>query len=139
MSFQLVPLRLLRSHVNLANFVYNLDALSDYYIRYHQLMEHWNRVFEGQIYNVVYERFVAESEDETRKLVAAAGLEWEDGCLDQKSANTAVRTASIWQVRQGIYTSSRERWRKYESQFSKVIEKLSEHKILDSEGNWIAQ
>ena len=121
------------------SFVYNLDALANYYVRYHRLMNHWQDVFGDQVYNAVYEALVADTENQTRALVAAAGLDWQDNCLDQSTSDTAVRTASIWQVRQGIYTSSRERWRNYEPHLSGVIEILSSEGILDSQGNWIAQ
>ncbi len=119
------------------SFVYNLPALANYYIRYDALMKHWNTLFADEIYNVVYEQFVADNENETRKLIAGAGLDWEDGCLDTGRSDTAVRTASIWQVREGIYTSSTERWRKYETELGEVIAILANADILDEEGNWI--
>ena len=119
------------------SFVYNLTALANYYIRYNTLMSHWNAMFDGEIYNVIYEQFVADNENETRKLITGVGLNWEDDCLDASRSDTAVRTASIWQVRQGIYTSSTERWRKYESELEDVINILANADILDKEGNWI--
>ena len=119
------------------SFVYNLPALANYYIRYNTLMNHWNSMFDGEIYNVIYEKFVADNENETRKLINGAGLDWEDSCLDTNRSDTAVRTASIWQVREGIYTSSTERWRKYESELTEVIDILANANILDKEGNWI--
>ena len=100
-------------------------------------MKHWNAMFDGEIYNVIYEQFVTDNKNETRKLIAGAGLDWEDSCLDTSRSDTAVRTASIWQVRQGIYTSSTERWRKYESELEAVISILANAEILDQEGNWI--
>ena len=33
--------------------------------------------------------------------------------LDFHQTERAVRTASVWQVRQPIYTTSREKWRRY--------------------------
>ncbi len=120
------------------SFVYQLEALANYYVRYHKIMAHWNSLFAEQIINVVYEKFVAESEQETQRLIKATNLDWQDGCLEQNIKPTAVRTASIWQVRQGIYTSSRERWRHYEKHLSAVMNILCEQGILDSKGNWLA-
>jgi tetratricopeptide (TPR) repeat protein len=121
------------------SFVYNLTALANYYIRYHRMMIHWKSLFGDEVYNAVYEAIVSDVENETRKLIDAVNLPWEDNCLDQNQSDTTVRTASIWQVRQGIYTSSTERWKKYESYLGEVIEILAEEGILDSAGNRIVR
>jgi hypothetical protein len=120
------------------SFVYDLDALARYYIRYHRLMIHWSEVFANQVYNAKYEALVADVDNQTRQLIDAVNLDWEDSCLDQNQSQTAVRTASIWQIREGIYTSSRERWRKYEKYLGGVISTLAAEGILDQDGNWIA-
>ena len=119
------------------SYVYDLETLANYYVRYHRLMAHWNDIF-SDIYNIVYESLVGDVENQTRSLIASAGLEWEDRCLEQATSKTAVRTASLWQVRQGIYTSSRERWRKYEKHLTGVISILAEANITDASGNWTA-
>jgi tetratricopeptide (TPR) repeat protein len=119
------------------NFVYDLEILARYYIRHYHLMQHWHRIFPGDIYKVQYEALVADSENQTRNLIAGARLEWNDVCLDQKRASAAVRTASIWQVRQGIYTSSRERWRHYEKQLAPAIDILRAEGILDAELHYV--
>jgi len=49
-----------------------------------------------------------------RQLIEFAGLEWDDACLQYYKTERTVKTASIWQARQPIYTSSVERWRNYE-------------------------
>jgi tetratricopeptide (TPR) repeat protein len=112
------------------SFTYNLEALARYYVRYYRLMEHWNRIFDDVITTIQYEILVQDADVQTRRLIEAAGLPWDDACLDQKKSDTAVRTASIWQVRQGIYTSSRERWRHYEKQLKPAIDILMAENIL---------
>ena len=119
------------------SFVYDLQALSRYYVRYHRLMAHWKKIFPGGIHDIRYESLVDDTEEHVRQLVAATGLEWEDRCLDPDASDTAVRTVSIWQVRQKIYTSSRERWRNYADRLGPVVEILSEAGILDRDGNWL--
>ena len=116
------------------SFVYHLESLTKYYVRYYQLMERWNEIFENGIYNVGYEALVTDHEVQARQLVENARLEWSDECLDSKNRNTTVRTASIWQVRQGIYTRSKERWRNYESQLKPAAEILIKEGILNN--NW---
>ena len=120
------------------NFVYDLEVMAKYYVRYHQLMRHWHHVFEGELYKVQYEALVSDNENETRMLVENMGLEWDDACLDSKKSGAAVRTASIWQVRQGIYTSSKERWRRYAKHLTPAIDILIQEKVLDEELQYIS-
>ena len=80
-----------------------------------------------------YEALIADKEYQIRELIRGAGLDWDQACLDSGRSDTAVRTASVWQVRQGIYTSSRERWRNYARYLSPAIEILRTEGILDSD------
>ena len=118
-------------------FAYNLESLTQYYIRYHRLMTQWKAMFGDEIYNVVYEDLVSDVENQTRRLIDAINLPWEDNCLDQNRSGTVVRTASIWQVRQGIYTRSKERWRNYHTHLRSCIAILSKAGVLDDAGNWL--
>ncbi|MGR3984485.1 MAG: sulfotransferase, partial [Gammaproteobacteria bacterium] len=120
------------------SFVYDLQVLARYYVRYYRLMRHWRKVFGDEIYKVQYETLVGDKEEETRKLIAAARLPWDASCLDMKKSGAAVRTASIWQVRQGIYTTSRERWRNYERQLAPAVAILRDEGVLDAELGEIA-
>ena len=119
------------------NFVYDLESLSRYYIRYHRLMIEWKAMFGDQIYNVVYEDLISDVENQVRQLVDAVTLPWEDNCLDQNRSGTMVGTASIWQVRQGIHTRSRERWKNYQAHLQPCIAILARAGILDDAGNWL--
>ncbi|WP_159931021.1 sulfotransferase [Oceanicoccus sp. KOV_DT_Chl] len=97
-------------------FSYNLEELGRYYVAYHQLMEHWNKVIPGVIYTVNYEDVVADTEGEARKLLDYCGLEWQQQCLRFYENKQASTTASATQVRQPIYKSSVAKWRLYEEQ-----------------------
>lgn len=86
-----------------------------YYRQYLKLMEHWRATLpSGTILEVQYEDLVAEPEFWSRRLIEFSGLEWDPACLRPEANRRAVRTASVWQVRQPIYRSSVERWRLYE-------------------------
>ena len=50
------------------------------------------------------------------------GLSWNDACLESHKTKRTIKTASITQVRQPIYTSSLERWRHY----NKFLDPLKE-------------
>ena len=46
--------------------------------------------------------------------MAFCGLAGDDACLAPERNERAVKTASRWQVRQPVYATSLERWRRYE-------------------------
>ncbi len=85
---------------------YDMAELGRYCRLYQDLMAHWHQVMPGVIYDIDYEKLVADQEGETRKLLAACGLDWSDACLDFFNTSRPVRTASIAQVRQPIYNKS---------------------------------
>jgi tetratricopeptide (TPR) repeat protein len=97
------------------SYAYQLEELGHYYLLYQQLMAHWYEVLPGRIYTLNYERMVAETESEVRKLLDFCGLPFEAGCLSFFETERAVITVSNTQVRQPIYNSSVEGWRKFEA------------------------
>ena len=69
---------------------------------------------------------IAQPEAETRRLVDFCGLEWDEACLAPERNRRAVKTASLWQVRQPIYKTSVERWRRFEPWLGELRELLTE-------------
>jgi tetratricopeptide (TPR) repeat protein len=107
---------------------YDLTEMARFYVNYAKLIEHWRQVLpEGSFYEVQYEQLVADPEPETRKLVEYCGLEWNDACLTPHKTERNVKTASITQVRQPIYTSSVERWKRYEKYLKPLLDALGEY------------
>ena len=96
------------------NYSYDLNHLGRYFAAYTRLMDHWRRLLPGRMVELRYEALVAEQERETRRLLDACGLEWEDPCLRFYETERQVETASIMQVRQPIYDHAIQRWRHYE-------------------------
>jgi hypothetical protein len=85
------------------------------YRAYERLMDHWWRVLPpDRFFEVDYEDLTATLEETSRRMIAHVGLEWDDRCLQPEMNTRRVKTASRWQVRQPIYRSSVDRWRKYE-------------------------
>lgn len=80
---------------------------------YQDLMQHWRSVLPRRFIDVDYEAMVADQETESRRLINWLGLEWDPACLEHYASDSLVRTASITQVRQPIYTSSVARWKAY--------------------------
>ncbi|MEP6881662.1 MAG: sulfotransferase, partial [Dokdonella sp.] len=80
---------------------------------YQELMQHWRDVLPGRFIEVDYEAMVADQETESRRLIDWLGLEWDPACLEHYASDSLVRTASITQVRQPIYSRSVARWKAY--------------------------
>jgi hypothetical protein len=61
------------------------------------------------------------------------GLEWEDSLLDFARTDRAVKTASVWQVREPLYTRSSGRWRNYGRHLEPLRSALAEAGIATDE------
>jgi hypothetical protein len=91
------------------------SELVAYFRDYQRLIAHWRRVLpEDRFIEVDYQELTSAPEPVIRRIVAACGLAWYDGCLRPESNPRAVRTPSKWQTRQPIYRTSVARWRRYE-------------------------
>jgi hypothetical protein len=67
-----------------------------------------------------YEELVADPPAVIRRLVAAAGLSWNEACLSPEHNLRTVKTPSKWQARQSIYSRASGRWRCYEPWLGKL-------------------
>ena len=101
-------------------------SLGRYYRDYERLMAHWREVLPLPVYDVQYEDMVADHAKISRELVDFCGLEWDDACIDFHKTDRKVKTASSWQVRQPIYTTSLARWRNYEPFLGPLKEALGD-------------
>lgn len=106
-------------------FAYDLKSLGQFHNLYRRLMEHWHRVMPGAIYDIEYESLTRDPEREIRKLLAACGLDWQDACLDFHKSKGMVKTASFYQVRQPMYTSSVSLWERYREYLGPLLDELA--------------
>lgn len=106
------------------DYAYDLAALGHFYRQYERLMAHWQQVCPLPILDVVYEDVVADHEAEARRMIGHLGLEWHPDMARFHKTKRSVSTASLWQVRQPIYTGSVQRWRKYEAHIGPLLEAL---------------
>jgi tetratricopeptide (TPR) repeat protein len=100
------------------------DHIAKRFGEYLRLMEHWRTVLPVETLDIAYEDTVADVEGVARRLVAWCGLNWEPGCLAFHESKRPVRTASVTQVRQPLYTRSVARWKHYQSALGELFEKL---------------
>jgi tetratricopeptide (TPR) repeat protein len=81
----------------------------------------WRRQLPLRMLDIQYETLVEDLEGQSRRLIDFLGLEWDPACLNFHETERTVRTASTWQVRQPIYTSSIGRWRNYERHLGPML------------------
>lgn len=107
-------------------YTYDLAVLGRYYRRYAQLMEHWRAVLPAHVMlEVRYETLVQDTEGESRRMLAHAGLPWDERCLRFYENDRAVSTASFAQVRQRAYTRSIARWKRFERHLGPLLAALA--------------
>jgi len=107
-------------------FAYDLAELGRYYRAYEALLDHWEAVLPpGSMLDVRYEDVVADLEGQARRILAFCDLPWDDACLRFYETKRPVKTASVVQVRQPIYTRSVGRWRKYGSRLQPLLDALA--------------
>ena len=94
---------------------FDLTEIGEYYRIHDRYMELWREVCPIEIHEVQYEELVADTEKVARGMLDYIGLDWDPAVLKHHERDTTVLTASLWQARQPVYSSSVERWRRYEA------------------------
>jgi len=110
----------------LMGFAYDLRDIGQMLNDHDRIMQHWHELFPGRIYELNYQQLVNDSETVIAELLEHCGLPWDDAVLNFHKTRRPVRTASIRQVRQGIYKTSAEKWRRYEAFLNPLEEVLAE-------------
>jgi tetratricopeptide (TPR) repeat protein len=107
------------------NWSYDLAEIGYFYRDYVSLMAHFDLVAPGRVHRVNYEAMVEDTESEVRRLLAYCGLPFEAECLEFHKNSRPVRTASSEQVRQPIFRSGIDQWRRYEPWLAQLQRALS--------------
>jgi tetratricopeptide (TPR) repeat protein len=108
------------------DYAWDRGDIAFFYRQYSRLMDTWRSVLPADRFmEVEYEALVRDREAETRRLVSFIGLDWDDLCLAPERNRRSVKTASLWQARQPVYTTSIERWRRYEPWLGELSELAS--------------
>jgi tetratricopeptide (TPR) repeat protein len=108
------------------DYSYDLLDTGRYYLQFDALVRHWREMIPNAFTEVRYEDVVEHTEREARRLVAFCGLDWDSRCLEFERNAAPVATASSVQVRQPIYRTAVERWRKYESEIEPLRRLLAD-------------
>lgn len=108
-------------------FAYDLTELGRFHRHYQALANHWRAVLPAERFiEVDYEAVVEDPEGQTRRLLEALGLPWDDRCLAFHDTPRLARTSSFAQVRQPVYKTSAGRWKAYASHLRPLLTALGE-------------
>ena len=94
-------------------FSYDLDDLGRYIAAYLRLSAHWRALLGDRLITVAYEDLVADQEGETRRLIEACALPWDDACLAPHRNPAPSSTQSAVQVRRPVYAHAVDQWRQH--------------------------
>lgn len=108
------------------SYAFDLLDTGHFYRQYRRVMAHWKRLFGSDIVDFNYDEFVAAPEAAGRRLFEMLDLGWDPRFLELPRSPRAVRTASVWQVREPLYQSSSGRARHYARELAGLAQDLTE-------------
>jgi Flp pilus assembly protein TadD len=108
------------------SFSYKQTDLAEYILAYRRLALHWRSVLPAHVYmEIDYEDIVADQAAASRRLIAFAGLPWEDEVLRFHQSPAPSATASAVQVRRPVYSSSIGKWQCHAQHLAPLRERLA--------------
>jgi tetratricopeptide (TPR) repeat protein len=108
------------------SYALNLMDIGHFYREYRRLMAHWKCEFPGDIFDFNYDALIREPQIQMQRLCAFLGLEWQGQIPLVAARSAAIRTASTWQVREPLYTTSSGRARRYAEELKELRDYLAE-------------
>jgi tetratricopeptide (TPR) repeat protein len=112
------------------NYGYDLLDTGRYYAAFHALTAVWRERLPRNYLEVHYEDVVDDTEREARRLLEFCELPWDPQCLAFHDNAAPVATASSVQVRQPIYRTALERWRRYDRELAPLRTLLAAEGVL---------
>ncbi|MBF0266655.1 MAG: sulfotransferase [Gammaproteobacteria bacterium] len=102
-------------------FAYNLADIGEQLADHNFLIQHWQKLFADEILEIQYENLIDNTEKISKQMFEYIGVNWEQSALDFYKLERPVKTASVWQVRQPIYKTSKARWEHYRDFLAPLI------------------
>jgi tetratricopeptide (TPR) repeat protein len=102
------------------SYALNLMDIGHYYGEYRRLMAHWKAEFSGDIFDFNYDALIGEPQIQMQRLCAFLGLEWPGQIPLVAARSASIRTASTWQVREPLYSTSSGRARHYADELKEL-------------------
>ncbi|MBF9059607.1 tetratricopeptide repeat protein [Rhodobacterales bacterium HKCCSP123] len=105
-------------------YAYDLRDLVRYYRTFQSMVDFWREAMPDGICEITYESVIADPESQGQALMAAAGLQWDPSYLDVSGNERLVKTLSVHQARQPLYSSSIASWKLHENELSEMLDEL---------------
>jgi tetratricopeptide (TPR) repeat protein len=116
---------------DVAPYSSDLEDIAHYYGQYRRLMKHWKSLYADTIFDFSYDDFVANPQNHLGGLLSFLDLPDADNMLEFYKRKSTVKTASYWQVRQPLHTSSSGRWRNYNRQLEPLAAAFRANDIIE--------
>jgi tetratricopeptide (TPR) repeat protein len=107
------------------SYALNLSDIGHYYREYRRTMAHWKREFADDIFDFNYDALVREPQRQFKALCDFLSLPW-PGEVPQVRNRGPVKTASVWQVREPLYSTSSGRSRHYAQELKDLRQELAD-------------
>lgn len=105
-------------------YALDLEDAAHWYGQCERLMAHWTSLYPNDIFDIDYDLLTVGPRPLLKQLLDFLGLQWEDSVLEFHRSPGAVKTASVWQVREPLHARSSGRWRNYERHLGALKEAL---------------
>lgn len=99
------------------NYSTSLADIHHYIGLQKKLVDHWAYLLGDDLVRIRYEDMVRQPGETIAHLLQVLGEEWDERCLAFNTLDNAVKTASVWQVREPLHSRSIGRWKNYRSHF----------------------
>jgi tetratricopeptide (TPR) repeat protein len=108
------------------SYAVDLMDIGHFYREYRRLMAHWKTEFTADIFDFDYDTLVSDPIPAMQRLCAFLGLEWGEHMPQATPGGRAIKTASVWQVREPLYRTSSGRARHYAAELKELQDYLAD-------------
>jgi LPS sulfotransferase NodH len=108
------------------SYALNIQDIGHFYREYRRLMAHWNCEFAGDIFEFNYDALVKDPEPQFKALCEFLGVAWPGQVPKVAARSAAIKTASVWQVREPLYSTSSGRSRHYLDELKVLRQELAD-------------
>ena len=116
----------LKNNLIFLAWTHNLEHIFKYYDIYYQMIKNFEKTLPNFIYDLQYEKFVSDPENEAKKLMKFCSLPWDIKCLEfYKRRDLISKTTSNVQIRKTIYKDSINKYLPYKQFLSRYGNKYS--------------
>ena len=107
---------------------FDIEQITNQYALYINTIKQWKKKLPSlKILDISYEDLINNPEIESKKIIEFIDLPWDDRCLEFHKNKRVVKTSSLWQVRQPIYSSSKYRWINFSKHIKPLAKRLTKY------------